>query len=193
VRWDFGYCGHYWPIVLAPDDRRWWLWRNWWNEDWQGKPKYSDKTCPSATLSTTNPTWLDPGLNPGRRGGKLELWRVPWTHRSFLTEDCLLKAWRVFRDVLGELCNTFCVILTFSTKRIDRNCGYNRFKDVWKRRPVTYVLMHTCYCRRCSSDFLITFLTILFLYVKDHKENRLSFISTRPWYLLPPLCKRCVI
>jgi hypothetical protein len=24
--------------------------------DWQGKPKYSEKTCPSATLSTTNPT-----------------------------------------------------------------------------------------------------------------------------------------
>jgi hypothetical protein len=36
----------------------------------QGKPKYSEKTCPGATLSTTNPTWLDPGLNPGRRGGK---------------------------------------------------------------------------------------------------------------------------
>jgi hypothetical protein len=28
------------------------------------------KTCPSATLSTTNPTWLDPGLNPDRSGGK---------------------------------------------------------------------------------------------------------------------------
>jgi hypothetical protein len=39
-------------------------------KNWQGKPKYSDKTCPSAILSTTNPTWLDPGLNPGRRGGK---------------------------------------------------------------------------------------------------------------------------
>jgi hypothetical protein len=37
-----------------------WGWRIWWNE-WQGKPKY---------LSTTNPTWPDPGLNPGRRGGK---------------------------------------------------------------------------------------------------------------------------
>jgi hypothetical protein len=24
-------------------------------EDWQGKPKYSEKTCPG-TLSTTNPT-----------------------------------------------------------------------------------------------------------------------------------------
>jgi hypothetical protein len=28
------------------------------------------KTCPSATLSTTNPTWTDPGSNPGLRGGK---------------------------------------------------------------------------------------------------------------------------
>jgi hypothetical protein len=26
------------------------------------------KTCPSVTLSTTNPTWIDPGLNPGIRG-----------------------------------------------------------------------------------------------------------------------------
>jgi hypothetical protein len=47
----------------------WWWWRIWWNEEWQGKPKYSEKTYLSATLST-NPTWPDPGLNPGRRGGK---------------------------------------------------------------------------------------------------------------------------
>jgi hypothetical protein len=32
------------------------FWSNWWNEDWQGKPTYSEKTCCSATLSTTNPT-----------------------------------------------------------------------------------------------------------------------------------------
>jgi hypothetical protein len=37
---------------------------------WQGKPKYSEETYPSATLSTTNPTGPDPGWNPGRRGGK---------------------------------------------------------------------------------------------------------------------------
>jgi hypothetical protein len=34
------------------------------------KPKYWEKTSPSATLSTTNPTWHDLGSNPGRRGGK---------------------------------------------------------------------------------------------------------------------------
>jgi hypothetical protein len=52
-----------WPIVPTPDDR-WWLWSNQWNANWQGKP------CPSATLSTTNPTWPDPDSNPGCRGGK---------------------------------------------------------------------------------------------------------------------------
>jgi hypothetical protein len=26
------------------------------------------KTCPSATLSTTNPTWIDPGANSSLRG-----------------------------------------------------------------------------------------------------------------------------
>jgi hypothetical protein len=64
------YCGQFWPIVPAPDDRWGWLWSNWWNEVWQGKPKYSEKACPSPTLSTTNPTWPDPGSNPGLRDGK---------------------------------------------------------------------------------------------------------------------------
>jgi hypothetical protein len=35
-----------------------------------GKPKYSEKTFPSAILSATNPTWSDPCANTGRRGGK---------------------------------------------------------------------------------------------------------------------------
>jgi hypothetical protein len=38
--------------------RMWLWWRSGWNERfWQGKPKYSEKTCPDATFSTTNPTW----------------------------------------------------------------------------------------------------------------------------------------
>jgi hypothetical protein len=50
-----GTAASYWPTVPVPGDC----------EDgevggmncgWQGKPKYSEKTCPSAILSTTNPT-----------------------------------------------------------------------------------------------------------------------------------------
>jgi hypothetical protein len=40
-----------------------------WN-GWQGKPKYLEKTCPSAALYTTNATRSDLGLNPGSRSGK---------------------------------------------------------------------------------------------------------------------------
>jgi hypothetical protein len=37
-----------------------------------------EKTCPSTTLSTTYPTLLDLGLNPGRRGGKPETNRLSY-------------------------------------------------------------------------------------------------------------------
>jgi hypothetical protein len=39
-----------------------------WN--WQGKTEVlgGKKTCPSVTFSTTNPTWTEPGSNPGFRG-----------------------------------------------------------------------------------------------------------------------------
>jgi hypothetical protein len=48
------------PQMIDEDD----FWSNWWNEDWQGKPKYSEKTCPSATLSTTKSHMTRPGLEP---------------------------------------------------------------------------------------------------------------------------------
>jgi hypothetical protein len=36
---------------------------------WTGETRSTQgKTCPNATLSTTNPTWTDPGLNPVLRG-----------------------------------------------------------------------------------------------------------------------------
>jgi hypothetical protein len=80
--YPFGTSATIWPIVPAPDDGWWWVWSNRWN-DWQGKLKYSEKTCPSAALSTTNPTCLDLSSNQGRRGGK------PTTNRlSYSTANC---------------------------------------------------------------------------------------------------------
>jgi hypothetical protein len=58
-----------WLIVPAPDVI-WWMWSSRWNESWQGSSKCSEKTCSSATLSTTNRIWPDPDSNPGRRGGE---------------------------------------------------------------------------------------------------------------------------
>jgi hypothetical protein len=52
--------------------------RSSWNVDWQGKPKFSDKTWPRATLFTTNPTSPDMGSNPGHRVGKQETDRLTY-------------------------------------------------------------------------------------------------------------------
>jgi hypothetical protein len=39
-----------------------------WNNKLTGESRRTRrKTCPSTTLSTTNPTWIDPGANPGLR------------------------------------------------------------------------------------------------------------------------------
>jgi hypothetical protein len=51
------------PITSAPSGSRW-------NENWEGKPKYSEKTCSSATSSIINPAWPDLGSNPGCRDEK---------------------------------------------------------------------------------------------------------------------------
>jgi hypothetical protein len=39
-------------------------------QNWEGKPKYSEKTCPNANLFTINPTWCGLGSNSGIRSGK---------------------------------------------------------------------------------------------------------------------------
>jgi hypothetical protein len=43
----------------------------WWNDIDCGKLNNSEKTYPSATLSTKNPTWKDQGMNPGLHSERL--------------------------------------------------------------------------------------------------------------------------
>jgi hypothetical protein len=56
---------------VAPDDRLLvWVWSSEWNDNWQGKPNYSEKICLSSTLSTLP----DLGSNPGSR--RLYAWAM---------------------------------------------------------------------------------------------------------------------
>jgi hypothetical protein len=88
VRQSTWYCGYCLAYCPSPDDRWWWLWSNRWNENWQGKPKYSEKTCPNANVSTTNPTWTD----PGGRGGK------PATNRESYATTCSMLIYGEFKQ-----------------------------------------------------------------------------------------------
>ena len=49
---------------------------HWWNDTDRSELKYSEKTCPSATLSTINPTWMAPQSNPGLRGQRSKFNRL---------------------------------------------------------------------------------------------------------------------
>jgi hypothetical protein len=88
-----------WPVVPVPVDR-WWVRSSQWNENWQGKPKYSERTGPSTTLSTTNLTIPVVGSSPGRRcleSRRLTAWAMArpniWVcpHRRKGIHNCLDK------------------------------------------------------------------------------------------------------
>jgi hypothetical protein len=61
-------CGHQRAYCSSPDDRLYEYGEPRWNDIDRGKLKASEKTSPSATLSTENPTWTDPAANPGLCG-----------------------------------------------------------------------------------------------------------------------------
>jgi hypothetical protein len=70
-----------------------------------GETEVLGENLPQATLSTTNPTWPDPGSNPGRRGGKPAINRLSYgvafgftcssTTKSETT--CFCERWRYLR------------------------------------------------------------------------------------------------
>jgi hypothetical protein len=54
-----------WSIVPAPDDK--WVWSSRWNVNWQGKPKYSEKTCPHFVHHKSHTTWTRAAAVGSRR------------------------------------------------------------------------------------------------------------------------------
>jgi hypothetical protein len=94
----------------------WWRWRwGWavfyqvlqvmehqWNEIDRGKPTARRKTCPSATLSTTNLTWTWPGIEPG----------PPWwdhVELGFYSSSCHLTTYWIKLENLGKIVLVFLV------------------------------------------------------------------------------------
>jgi hypothetical protein len=59
--------------------------------EWQGKPKYLEETCRSADLSTTDPTWPDPGSNQGRHAVKLATNRLSYSTAYWIIQNGPVK------------------------------------------------------------------------------------------------------
>jgi hypothetical protein len=113
------------------------MWSNQWNANWKEKPKYSEKTCPSATLSTTNPTWSDRGSNPGRRGGKpathrlsygTAMRRIRWSRYVALKEEAVNVNFKGKGPLQKLVCKWECDIkINYKEMFID---GWTRFSSI---------------------------------------------------------------
>jgi hypothetical protein len=71
-----------------------WLWRSRWNVDWQGKPKFSEKTCPSTTFvhqkipHDQTRVWTRAAAVGSRR---LTAWAMAWPLNYVTTIGSLLE------------------------------------------------------------------------------------------------------
>jgi hypothetical protein len=71
-------------LVHSPDDMSWGATVEWY---WQGKTEeLGEKICPSATLSTINPTWIDQGSSMGSDGGMILTGENRRTRRKNLSQ-----------------------------------------------------------------------------------------------------------
>jgi hypothetical protein len=66
----------------------------------RGNHSTREKTCPSVTLSTTNPTSPGLGSNPGRRGGKPVINRLSYGTAKALVGYFLFFFYWLFNDVV---------------------------------------------------------------------------------------------
>jgi hypothetical protein len=83
----------------------------------RGNLRTQIKTCPSATLSTTNSTWIEPGANLGIHGQRPATNRL--SHGTALVKLIL---------VTGLLCFTACCLMfQVGTKTLTQNRILNRF------------------------------------------------------------------
>jgi hypothetical protein len=119
------------------------------------------RTCPSATLSTTNPTCIDPGANPGLRSERPVTNDLsPTHHRTFLTM-CDVPRTAVF---------LYSSVERFP-RTISRYCLVPQLQFLWTQRfpvwqTISYstsaefiYLLQLLYCNLFSVPFLVTFLS----------------------------------
>jgi hypothetical protein len=87
---------------------------SWWNENWQGKPKYSKQTCLNVTLFTINSTWNELGINPDRRC------RFIYIREGRTKIHCVTKI--QFQTLKPQW--SLCVPHTLNLSHTECNCNY---------------------------------------------------------------------
>jgi hypothetical protein len=77
--WGYGHCGHSWPVVPASGDSEEMIVEKQIECRLAGETEVLGENLPQRHFCPSqNPTWPDPVLNSGRRGGKLATNRLSY-------------------------------------------------------------------------------------------------------------------
>jgi hypothetical protein len=124
-----------WPLLAYWTCPEWlWWWRIWWNKDWQGKPKFSEKTCLSATSFTINPTCQTRARNRAAAVGSQRLAAWPIARPNHI----LLKTFLPGTDEVGPYPSTALLLFTQHSDclmytTMQRNSGRHvRYTKLWR-------------------------------------------------------------
>jgi hypothetical protein len=143
-----------------------------------------NRICPSATLSTTNPTWPDPGSNPGHRGGKpatnrLSYGMVYHTTLSLLSrKPTETSSWRL--DNLHHV-NSSKEVPFQNMKKKKKTCkNWNsKLHSTW---IALWFLLHTCQTE-FSTNYHSSSLSVLFAWNSmEQIKGQVRYCRTIPYF-----------
>jgi hypothetical protein len=136
----------------------------WWNDIFAGETEVLGENLPSATLSTTNPTGIEPGANPGLRGER------PATNRlSHGTARIRLLVWKYsvcFHSFIKEYNNM---------ENRQNGCQHLLFKGGLRKvhrlscRIVAFWVMTPCSSVGGCQRFVVTY--------RLHLQDRIPYMS----------------
>jgi hypothetical protein len=124
------------------------------------------KACPSATLSTTNPTWIDLGANPGLCGKRpatndlshgtaqhefrpgWPVWVSTFTWSSSLFSGRRLPLGDTLKSCLGSLCwnKLFVCTVHNCSSKISSFLLWSRIMYPAVRRNISFLQFEDCFC-----------------------------------------------
>jgi hypothetical protein len=127
-----------WSIVPAPGGRLWWAWSSRWNENWQGKPKYSvNSPVPGQRPNPKLKDWRYDNMVPDLR------YRID---QGLLMDECSRMvpcSRRIAKKIRKSTCSN-TASSNMKSPRIEPGRMIKKTLQIWIFRSLSYKTSYTC-------------------------------------------------
>jgi hypothetical protein len=147
------------------------MWSSWWNKNWQGKPKHSEKTCPSALCPSQISQYLIWGRTRAAEVGsrRLTAWAVARPQTAELKILASLHDYTSHFLIISQLFITFTAIPNYrkaSTRPLSIFERLNLFLKLLRQIPVKYIKLGYTRFFHVLSNWVFTSYSLIWRYWK---------------------------